>query len=614
MNNELIFLEPVLKSTLWGGNRLKKDFGLGNEGDGEAWLISAHKNGDCVVSTGKYKRMPLSRLWDEHPELFGDHDGEFPLLIKLIDPGDNLSVQVHPDDKYACDHEGTTSGKTECWYVLDCPEDAEIILGHNAENIDEFTTMFENEDWDALLHRVPVKKGDFFQLEPGTIHALGKGVLVLETQQNSDITYRLYDYGRLRELHTEKALDVTVCPFEENRQEKSVSYGENYSMERLVSCKYYTVSKLTVTGQAELEWPNFTAVSVVDGEGIADGTNIQKGSGFIVPFGHGRLHLCGNMTLIVSQLPRLYLGVDLGGTNIAVGLVTEDEKLLSKASAPTLAERPIEEIAKDMVRLCRSVAGSSFSNVKAVGVGCPGTIDSENGIVVYSNNIKMENVPLASMLSTLLGLPVALENDANAAALGEYSAQKSDSLVLITLGTGIGGGAVLGGELYRGFNGAGFEPGHMPISWEGPVCTCGNTGCWECYASATALVRQTAQAMDADSGSAMHQWVQTNGLNGQTAFRCADLGDSGAKTVVENYIGYLGQGLVSVVNLLQPETIAIGGGISGEGEALLEPLRKYVYARDFNKTNKKVELRTSKLLNDAGIVGAAMSAKTHSVN
>lgn len=609
MDNELIFPEPVFKATVWGGNRLKRDFGLGHEGDGECWLISAHKNGDCLVSAGKYKGLPLSRLWDEHRELFGCHEGEFPLLIKLIDAGDNLSVQVHPDDKYARKHEGAVYGKTECWYVLDCPESAEIVLGHNAQSAGELSSMAKNGEWDSLLRRVPVKKGDFFQLEPGTVHALGKGVLVLETQQSSDITYRFYDYGRPRELHTEKALNVTVCPFKESRQEKAVSHGENYSMERLISCKCYTVYKLTVTGRAEPEWSDFAAVSVVEGEGTADGINIKKGGGFIVPCGHGKLRLEGNMTLIVSMLSSLYLGIDLGGTNIAAGLVTDSGVILNKASIPTSSQRPIEEIARDMEELCRKVADDCFPKIKAVGVGCPGTVDTENGVVIYSNNIKMENVPLVPMLSEKLGLPVRLENDANAAALGEYSVQGSGSLVLITLGTGVGGGAVFDGELYRGFNGAGFEPGHIPISMDGPVCTCGNTGCWECYASASALVRQTAEAMEGDSGSAMHQWVMTHGLNGQTAFRCADSGDCTAKAVVDNYIKYIGLGLVAVVNLLQPQIVAIGGGISGEGEALLEPVRKYVYAHDFNKTDKKVEIRAARLLNDAGIVGAAMSAK-----
>ncbi len=611
--SELIFLEPIFKKTVWGGDKLKRVYGFDTPGGtGECWLVSAHPAGDCFVASGKYAGMKLSRLRREHGELFGG-EGDFPLLIKLIDAKSDLSVQVHPDDGYALAHENSR-GKTECWYVLDAEEGAELVLGHNAADREELIKMAGEGRWEELLRRTPVKKGDFFQLEPGTIHALCGGVTVLETQQSSDITYRLYDYGRLengrpRQLHLEKGLEVVNCPYVPPEDEREVAADGDCRREILVTCEFYTVEKITVDGSAALEWPSYAALAVICGGGTADGNPVRAGSAFIVPDGHGKTRLEGRLTLIAARPAELYLGVDLGGTNIAAGLVDEKGRILRRASVPTLAHRPIGEIVDGMASLCRSVAGASYAAVKAVGVGCPGTVDHRSGTVRYSNNIPMKDVPMAEMLEERLGRPVALENDANAAALGEWTVSGGNSLVLITLGTGVGGGAVLDGRLYRGFNGAGFEPGHMLADPDGPACTCGNRGCWESLASATALVRQTAEAMETDGGSLMHEWVKNNGLDGRTAFACAALGDAAAIKVRDGYIRHVGRGLASLLNLLQPEVIAVGGGISNEGESFIAPLRDFVYALDFNKYCKKTLIRAARLRDGAGIVGAAVSAK-----
>lgn len=312
----------------------------------------------------------------------------------------------------------------------------------------------------------------------------------------------------------------------------------------------------------------------------------------------------------------MYLGIDLGGTNIAVGLVDNDGHIIYKSSTPTLSGRPIEEIVEDMVRLCYDVidrASFSMDEVKAIGLGCPGTIDSTNGIVVYSNNIQMNNVRLGKILEDKLKKPVNLENDANAAALGEYAinGDNVDSFVLITLGTGVGGGVIIDGKPYRGFNCAGGELGHIIINADGDEqCSCGNKGCWEAYASVTALIRQTKQAMQVDDSSMMHKWVQENGeVSGRTVFDCAKVGDKTAAAVVEQYIRYVGMGLISILNIFQPSKILIGGGISKEGDYLLNPLREYVYAGDYNKYREKTKIAVATLFNDAGIIGAALSVK-----
>ena len=310
----------------------------------------------------------------------------------------------------------------------------------------------------------------------------------------------------------------------------------------------------------------------------------------------------------------LHLGVDLGGTNIAVGIVDENGKLLASASTPTLKERPTEEIAKDIAMLCKKVvedAGISMDEIDAIGMGSPGTIDSENGVIVYSNNIPMKNVKMAQMIQQYIDKPVNIENDANAAAMGEYAVNGNGakSFVFITLGTGVGGGVVLDGKLYKGFNGAGAELGHITTVAGGIECTCGNHGCWEVYASVTALIRQTKEAIEKNPDSAMNDWVKEHGkVSGRTAFDCAKQGDEAAKAVVDAYIRHIGEGLVSVVNVFQPEIILIGGGISKEGDYILNPLKEYVYQFDYNKYMPKTEIKMATLFNDAGIIGAAMAA------
>lgn len=216
-----IFLRPVLQEKIWGGDRLGSLFGYAIPSDhtGECWAISGHPSGDCPVSGPEYEGETLGSLWKTRPELFGGIQGDtFPLLIKIIDAKDDLSIQVHPDDEYARVHENGSLGKTECWYVLDCDPGATIIIGHNAADAREMADMVDQGRWTELLREIPIQKGDFFQIDPGCLHAIKGGTLILETQQSSDVTYRFYDYDRLsggrpRPLHIEESLAVTRSPF-----------------------------------------------------------------------------------------------------------------------------------------------------------------------------------------------------------------------------------------------------------------------------------------------------------------------------------------------------------------------------------------------------------------
>ena len=196
---QILFMEPVFTHNIWGGTKLREEYGYSIEGDdiGECWGIAAHPNGTCTIADGAYKGKKLSDLWEEHRELFGNTQGKvFPLLIKIIDAKADLSIQVHPDDTYAAEHEKGSLGKMECWYILDCEPDSKLVIGHNAKTHEELEDMVHNGRWSELIREVPVKKGDFIQIDPGTVHAIKGGITILETQQNSDITYRVYDYDR----------------------------------------------------------------------------------------------------------------------------------------------------------------------------------------------------------------------------------------------------------------------------------------------------------------------------------------------------------------------------------------------------------------------------------
>ena len=308
-----------------------------------------------------------------------------------------------------------------------------------------------------------------------------------------------------------------------------------------------------------------------------------------------------------------YIGIDLGGTNIAVGLVDENANILHSDSVPTIKERHWSEIIRDMAALSKKVvadAGHTMDEVAAVGIGCPGTIDKANGMVVYSNNIVMDHVPMAAEFRKHIDLPVYLENDANAAALGEYAVygEGSDSFVFMTLGTGVGGGIILNGKVWSGFNGAGAEIGHQTLVFGGEPCTCGRRGCWETYSSATALHRQTKAAMEANPDSLM--WKLVDGditkVDGRIPFEAMKQGDAAGKAVVDRYCEYLACGLLNVINVFQPDVLCVGGGVCRQGEYLLGPVRKMIEEGRYSKYSaKQTQLCVAQLGNDAGIVGAA---------
>lgn len=306
---------------------------------------------------------------------------------------------------------------------------------------------------------------------------------------------------------------------------------------------------------------------------------------------------------------RYAIGVDLGGTNIAVGLVDEKFNIVDKVSVPTNAPRPAEEIVKDMAEAASLLSERNNVRPVGIGIGSPGIISG--GVVRSAANLKFKDVPLCEMMKKATGLPCALGNDANVAALGENavgSGKDAESFVMVTLGTGVGGGIIQSGKIIEGFNGAGAEIGHFLLQPGGRQCGCGKKGCFEAYCSASGLIRDTKEAMAAHPESAITKLCggDPEKINGKTAFDAMREGDAVGKEVVDTYIYRLALGVSNIMVLLQPEVLAIGGGISREGETLLEPLREIAYANSyFDSTTPRTKIVAATLRGDAGIVGAA---------
>ena len=307
------------------------------------------------------------------------------------------------------------------------------------------------------------------------------------------------------------------------------------------------------------------------------------------------------------------IGIDLGGTGIAAGLIDETGALLLKKSVPTLSGRGAGPVIADIVSLCKSLTdGQSLSScdINSVGIGCPGTVDPTTGRILYATNLGFTDVPIGPLVAKELDLPVYIENDANCAALGESrfgAGRGSKYSVTITLGTGIGGGLIIGGAIYSGpFFGAG-EFGHHIIKMGGEVCGCGAKGCWEAYASATALIRETVKGAKNNPNSLINRIAGGNfsKINAKTPFDAALEGDAVAKEIVDDYLTHLSVGFSNIVNLLQPEIIVIGGGISGQGDSLILAVERRVKNLVLGG-NLKTRFLIAGLGNDAGIIGAAI--------
>lgn len=315
---------------------------------------------------------------------------------------------------------------------------------------------------------------------------------------------------------------------------------------------------------------------------------------------------------------KYYVGIDLGGTNIVAGVVDENYKIVAKASTKTNCPRSEKEIADDMAKMALQAvenAGLTIEQIEWVGIGTPGIANSATGIIEYSNNLGFKNTPMVEYIRETIDKPVFIENDANAAAYGEFvagAAKGAKNAVCITLGTGVGGGIIVDGKIYAGSNFAGAEIGHTVIEVDGAQCSCGRKGCFEAYSSATGLIRMTNEAIAEHPESLMAKMAEKAKVTARTSFDAMKDGDECAKVVVDKYIKYLAAGITNTINIFQPDVLCIGGGVCNEGDALLLPMKaiveKEVYTRDSEKNTKIV---IAELGNDAGIIGAAFLGRAN---
>ena len=563
-------LLPACKDYLWGGQRIKNEFNVNYDGDilAEAWELSCHPDGPSIIANGPYKGKTLrDYLESEGMDVLGTHCRrfrEFPILTKFIDARDNLSIQVHPNNAYALQNEGQY-GKTEMWYVLDAEPGAFLYYGFKQEiSREEFEERIKSNTLLEVLNAVGVHKGDTLFIESGTLHAIGKGLLIAEIQQNSNVTYRVYDYGRvgkdgkLRDLHIEKALAVT------NRV-PIVQKGESYP--HIADCDYFTVDKLDLDGrllyrmQGNVGKESFLSILILDGSGTISnqGEKIayQKGDSIFLPAGSGDFTIEGTcdalLTTIREKANPVRGGIVIGSAGIQIGLVDEANHIFAKKEFSTDTSKTPSEIIQETADAALKLLQENnvpLDQCIGIGVGVPGTVDRRSGTIIYSNNLRWENVKLRDELGKSIPCPVRISNDADCAALGEAVAgagKQYNDVVLLTLGNGVGGGIILNGEVFDGGIMGGSEVGHMVVRANGRACTCGRKGCLEAYSSVPALINAASLRKNKD-------------MTLQEIFR--ERTDIDIEEVIEQYTEMLGTGIVNIVNLFRPQLILLGGALS----------------------------------------------------
>lgn len=588
----IIPLQPHYQYRLWGGSRLRQyGFQFDESSIGEAWTASALEQGGSIVSEGPYKGKTLRDLYREAPHLFDSRDSEFPLLIKWIDANDDLSIQVHPNNRLAESLEGEPYGKNECWYILDAPPSAEIVYGHTYETSDDLKEALATGKVMEGLIRKPVQKGDFLYVPAGTIHALTKGISVLEIQQSSDTTYRLYDYERLdqsgkqRELHVEKGTLASFSPHLDYTE--PVARIDHFRVQ-LTKNPYFYVERWSVQNEETIVTTAFQLLSVVEGSLEVDGKNFDVGSTLLLP-AHTAFTMSGHAVCLVTGVSspikeKARIGIDLGGTNTRVAVVSPIGRLEKQFKFKTLPKFELELTLKNIEK-----AISYFQEeyeIESVGIVAPGPLDLRSGSFLTPPNLpNWHHQALIAPLKELIGLPVFLENDANAAALAEAkfgAGRNADSVFYVTVSTGIGGGFVYKKQIISGAHGSAGEIGNMIIRAEGPDHHTLNVGALETHASGTAL-KQRAEAKGLHDNASL--------LNDEVERRV--------------FVDDLATGLANIIHTVDPDVIILGGGVTASAPLYWKQLQHAVADRVYPHLRGATPLVLHELKGDAGVIGAA---------
>ena len=612
----ILKLKPACKDYLWGGHRLVDEYNVEYDGDilAEAWELSCHPDGPSMIVNGPYAGKSLQEYLDTvGMEALGTHCRrfrEFPILTKFIDARDNLSIQVHPSNGFALQNEGQY-GKTEMWYVLDAEEGAFLYYGFKKEiTREEFARRIEQNTLLDVLNAVPVKKGDVLFIESGTLHAIGKGILIAEIQQNSNVTYRVYDYGRVgkdgkkRDLHIEKALAVTS-------RVPIIKSGSEYP--HVADCDYFTVDKLNLDGnltyrmQGTVNETSFVSILILDGEGKisckGEAVSYKKGDSFFLAAGSGDWQIEGKcdalLTTIREKASPIRVGITIGSSETQIGLVNDRQQIIAMRTFPTDVIKKAEEFLAEVAQATLDLLEEQcipLDQCIGVGAGIPGTIDRRKGTVLYSNNLRWEDVDIVRELGRVIPCPVRIANDADCAALGEAVAgagKDYTDVVMFTLGGGVGGGIILNGQVFEGGIMGGSEVGHQVVRVNGRRCTCGRKGCLEAYVSVPALIRSAEEA----AGRKMTL---------EEIFRGASKGNIDLQEIVEQYEQMLGTGIVNIVNMFRPQMILLGGAMSAYAPAMTEAIREMMKNDCFGGIHGMIpEIAVAELGSNAGMIGAA---------
>ena len=592
---EAIYFEPIIKERIWGGQRLREySFSIPDASrTGEVWTLASHPNGTTNVKSGPFAGISLAELWSNHPEIFGvETDSDFPLLLKWIDASTDLSVQVHPNDVDARHYEQQPYGKNECWYIIDCPQDAFLIYGHSLSSPEEFDEAVHQGTLLQSLNSVPVSKGDFLYVPAGTVHALTEGCLVLEIQQNSDTTYRLYDYDRLdpdtgamRTLHLEQARKVIQFPHY-HYLEPSVPLSPY--RKRLTRNPDFFVEEWTVLQTHALDpSPSFRIITIVEGVIELDDVMLSVGATALLPANSEHVISGNGLMLVTGPAPKkttaLRIGVDLGGTLTRVAVV-DQEKVIKQLSFPTNPVAGPGHTISHIEHAIRYFSDEFY--LTNIGIAAPGPLDAKTGHLLSPPNLPgWDYVDLITPISFSFGLPTHLENDANAAALGEAlfgAGRTSSSVYYVTISTGIGGGYVYEKKLIRGANGYAGEIGNTIIDSSGPIHPVLNIGSLEGLASGTVL--------------------QSRALEKKAPSIEKLLSIPSERT---RFINHLATGLANIVHTVDPEIIILGGGVTGSADVFWEELLCRVRELVYPALRSSINIRLATLQGRAGVIGAA---------
>lgn len=620
----ILKLKPACKDYIWGGRKLIEEFGKEYTGTrlAETWELSCHPDGPSRIASGPFSGETLPQYIERRGRgILGRNCRrfcDFPILVKLIDAYDNLSIQVHPDNGYALRHEGQY-GKTEMWYIVGCEPGASLYYGFSREvSEQEFRRRIEENTLTEVLNRVEVQKGDVVFIESGTIHAIGKGIVIAEIQQNSNVTYRVSDYGRLgadgkpRQLHIEEALRVT---------KRSPVHRTGSSMPHIAKCDYFTVDKLHLDGRmmqsvnGYVTDNSFISLLVLSGSGTVhcgrENESFQKGDSLFFEAGSGEYQIEGACEALVISIGEkaspVRIAIDMSSICVRLGLfdvrqicMAETKLLFDHEAAPEEMIRRIGDALLDL--LARS--DIPLDHCIGIGVGVPGVIDRVRGEILYSNNIRWENVPFAGLLQKKLPLPVYMQNDAVCMALGESAAGVArgiDKAVFLNIGNGVGSAVLYHGECMED-----VVLGHMVVRVGGRACSCGRQGCLEAYISRKAFCRQAAEAMGEHPESLLHTLCRLGPPDPDAVWEAAKQGDLVARGLVGRYVRYLGEGIANIANIFHPDCIVLGGMAAKYSDMLQKPVEDYIAKECFGGTQAHIpEIAFGILGEQAGLIGAA---------